>query len=1238
MKLSKEELALVLKKQGSNAENAIGYTLFLSGSIEEVEDKGNIVIGIMKDSKKVKTIVSFIGQKAFVTCSCKQMAPDKLCAHSVALLYHVTYSDGDVSKPDFPYVEKMKSSSGNYAEIKNFRLLSKRNIDLLAYDRNSGYSFYGVKITIENVGENFANFKYQSYSYNYQLEAKIEDEKLFLKCSCTKSVQSLCFHQHQMLEHVFKVYQGNFFADITSENIKLKKQEAIKLYGIPEHLDYSKLFDIRFENNALKVIPVGEAAGLVPLGTKNKINLLPNFDTIKSLEKDENFELGWVFCFASEYGENMESFELFPITGKLNKTKEKLINPIRKFDYRNSFDMSISDSDMELMQISDTTKAGVVSGVMNRYRHVANNQGNSPYISKYYANFIERMKALLLSKSYIYLSELGNLSSVLIPVKINTKKVSAFFNLSEGELFYNLDLYLLLGDKEILLGDKEIQYYFPYLIVYQNELYFIETHSDNMLIAENYNSENKVKSLKNNFQAFFNDYIKPISANYPIRLTDLNLEYNKIEGLNMKKQLYLSEVGKFILFKPFVLYENEYLINVLEHGSFMELKENQIFELTRNIDFEKNYLSFLRAQHPHFVKMYTENFLFLEFDEFVKDQWFLTVFEEFVKEDIEVFGLKELTKFKYSQHRAKVRVAISSGEDWFDVHMEVQFGDEYVSLKDIRKAILKREHYVKLADGKLGILPKEWIEKLERYFRQGEIKKDGLKISKLRFNIIEELFDEKDYLEIAHEINQKKRAIREFTEIKDIELPEELKGTLRDYQKSGYHWLHFLDEFKWGGILADDMGLGKTIQILAFLLKQVQMSKLPNLVVMPTTLLFNWQKEIEKFAPSLTFYMYYGNSRLKETSEFNNFNLILTTYGTLTRDAELLSKFKFNYIILDESQAIKNPDSLRFKAVSILKAKNKLALTGTPIENNTFDLYAQMEFLNAGFFGTQTQFKENYSDAIDRDQNPVIASELQRMINPFILRRTKEQVATELPPKIEDFLFCEMQDEQRKVYDAFKNKYRELLLNKIDEEGIGRSKIYVLEGLTKLRQICDSPAILPDEENYGTDSVKIRELLRHIKEKTGKHKILVFSQFVKMLALIEKELKKENVNFEYLDGKSTQKARQESVEHFQNDPNCRVFLISLKAGGTGINLTAADYVYIVDPWWNPAVENQAIDRCYRIGQNKNVIAYRLICANTVEEKIMKYQAKKQKIASDIISTDDAFVKQLDKQDIEDLFS
>lgn len=312
-------------------------------------------------------------------------------------------------------------------------------------------------------------------------------------------------------------------------------------------------------------------------------------------------------------------------------------------------------------------------------------------------------------------------------------------------------------------------------------------------------------------------------------------------------------------------------------------------------------------------------------------------------------------------------------------------------------------------------------------------------------------------------------------------------------------------------------------------------------------------------------------------------------------------------------------------------------MTGTPIENNTFDLYAQMNFLNPGFLGSQKAFKENFSKPIDVDGNADRASELQRMIKPFVLRRTKEQVATELPPKVEDYLYCTMEPEQRQVYEAYRNKYRNYLLNIIEEEGVGKSKLHVLEGLMKLRQICDSPKLLSDVEDYGGESVKIKELLSHITEKTGNHKILVFSQFVRMLKLIQQELDDRDIQYEYLDGQSSPKARENSVNAFQTDDSCRVFLISLKAGGTGLNLTAADYVYLVDPWWNPAVENQAIDRTHRIGQDKHIIAYRMICKDTVEEKIVNLQRKKLKIAADLIQTDDNFMKQLTKSDIEDLF-
>jgi SNF2 family DNA or RNA helicase len=342
-------------------------------------------------------------------------------------------------------------------------------------------------------------------------------------------------------------------------------------------------------------------------------------------------------------------------------------------------------------------------------------------------------------------------------------------------------------------------------------------------------------------------------------------------------------------------------------------------------------------------------------------------------------------------------------------------------------------------------------------------------------------------------------------------------------------------------------------------------------------------------------------------------------------------------VILDESQAIKNPASRRYKAASLIKANNRIALTGTPIENSTFDLFAQMNFVNPGIFGSINNFRENYSNPIDKDGNEVIANELQKIINPFLLRRTKEHVAKELPPKTEDVIFCEMEPQQRKIYDAYRNKYRNKLLKKVEKDGLEKSKMMVLEALMRLRQICDSPALI-DDVAYDEQAVKIKELLNHITEKTTGHKVLIFSQFVSMLSLIKESLDRLNIQYEYLDGKSSSKQREKSVNNFQSNPDLRVFLISLKAGGTGLNLTAADYVYIVDPWWNPAVENQAIDRCYRIGQDKNVFAYRMICKNTVEEKILDLQAKKKKIAADIIQTDDNIMKNITLQDLESIFS
>ncbi len=568
-------------------------------------------------------------------------------------------------------------------------------------------------------------------------------------------------------------------------------------------------------------------------------------------------------------------------------------------------------------------------------------------------------------------------------------------------------------------------------------------------------------------------------------------------------------------------------------------------------------------------------------------------------------------------------MSINSNTDWFDLGIEVAFGKEKVSLKDIRKALLNKSKYVALKDGTLGVLPEKWINKFAKYFKAGEVKDKDIKISNYQFNIIDELYEDfnkkSDFL---MELQQKKENLKNLQNISPVKVPKTVKAQLRPYQQEGLNWLVCLQQNKLGGCLADDMGLGKTLQAIALLayIKQQKKSKLPSLIVAPTSLIFNWNKEFEKFAPSIKVLTYTGVKRDEVFDKIKKQDVIITTYGTVLNDIIKLQNQEFNYVILDESQAIKNPNSKRYKSVKLLKAENRLTLTGTPIENNTFDLYSQMNFLNPGLLGSMSHFKTEFSDAIDKAHNKEASDLLYQIIYPFLLRRTKNQVATDLPQKTESIIYCEMGSEQRKIYEAFKDKYREFLLNKFAENGEAQSQMYVLEGLTKLRQICNSPQLLSEEEEYSSSSVKLDMLIDNIKTITSEgSKILVFSQFTSMLALVQERLVDENIEFEYLDGQT--RNREKRVKNFQENDEVSVFLISLKAGGTGLNLTKAEYVFLIDPWWNPAVENQAIDRCYRIGQTKNVIAYRMICKDTIEEKIVDLQENKKDVSDSIIQID-----------------
>ena len=624
-------------------------------------------------------------------------------------------------------------------------------------------------------------------------------------------------------------------------------------------------------------------------------------------------------------------------------------------------------------------------------------------------------------------------------------------------------------------------------------------------------------------------------------------------------------------------------------------------------------------------------------------EWLLTVLPALQAQGFEIFGQEDLKKHRLRYDRPKVGMKISSGIDWFDLSVEMKVEGTAASFEEFARAVNTGEHFVKLDDGSFGVLADEWIKKFHRTFALAQRvesstgqEDDRLTLSRAHLGMIDELLAGADEVDTDALFEEMRERLKSFNKIETQSLPRAFSGELRPYQHAGYDWLHFLREFGVNGILADDMGLGKTVQTLVLLQKVYEDgAALPSLIVVPASPLFNWEKEIRRFTPDLTSLIYKGLDRKQFQESFAEYKLILTSYGILRRDIEVLKDQEFLYVVLDESQNIKNPGSINAKAVRLLKAHHRLALSGTPVENTLMDLWSQFAFLNPGMLGSERSFSQNFARPIERHNDESTASALKRLIFPFILRRTKELVAKELPPKVETTIYCEMDKAQRVAYEHWREYYRRAILKSIETVGFQRSKMKVLEGLMKLRQVCCHP-LLVDAKCKGSAGKydAFIEMLADILAEG--HKMLVFSQFVKMLKVLRAHCDEHALVYEYLDGSTTD--RKERVERFQNDESVKLFLISLKAGGTGLNLTAADYVIHYDPWWNPAVEMQATDRTHRIGQTKQVFAYKLITRETVEEKILALQEKKQALVKSIITTDSGFMKSLTKEDVEVLFS
>ncbi len=604
----------------------------------------------------------------------------------------------------------------------------------------------------------------------------------------------------------------------------------------------------------------------------------------------------------------------------------------------------------------------------------------------------------------------------------------------------------------------------------------------------------------------------------------------------------------------------------------------------------------------------------------------------------EIYGEDELKNHRLNRNRPKISFGITSGIDWFDVQANVNYGEIQVSLKELRQAIRRKEHFVRLADNSIGEIPTDFLEKYKHLFGLAEETEKGtLRVSNRHFTLLDELLAENETVNFDREFKKRGAKLKDFAGIKPQKLPKSFSGVLRPYQQKGFEWLYFLREYNFGGCLADDMGVGKTVQTLVFLLslKERGLAKAAHLLVVPRSLVFNWQREAARFTPKLKLLDYSGANRQIEPSDFVDYDVIVTTYGVLLRDIEIVREHNFDTAILDEAQMIKNPASESAKAARLVRADNRLTLSGTPVENNTVELWSQFAFLNPGLLGNLEYFQAEFARPIERDQDETAAQTLRKLVFPFVLRRTKDEVATDLPARTERILYCEMEPAQRKFYNQKRDYYRAKILQLIETEGLNKSRFYVLEGLLRLRQICNHPRLV--EKTYQGASAKFDLLLETLQTlQAENHKALVFSQFVQMLKLVETRLKSEKLSFSYLDGKTVN--RQEKVDEFQTDEAIKFFLISLKAGGVGLNLTAADYVLHIDPWWNPAVEMQATDRTHRIGQDKPVFVYKFIVRDSVEEKILQLQEKKRNLVKQLISTETAFFKTLTAEDINALLS
>jgi hypothetical protein len=858
-----------------------------------------------------------------------------------------------------------------------------------------------------------------------------------------------------------------------------------------------------------------------------------------------------------------------------------------------------------------------------------------PKIEKKLAEVLEILK----DKNQLYLMDKDGWP-VERKIELATEPASILFHFrrNETETRYFPTIKYQSLRIEFMFKDAQIISNKPAWMLLNDVLYFFDQDVEGKKLQPFLNKR-FISIPKSTEATYFEKFVAPLIEKHHVYAEGFEIKTEQFEATPVVKVLFveggLSQIQLYFKYGEYSFpLENAHKVTVRLEKTI----DNYIFHrIKRSADWEKKQLSFLLSLGLKKTSVIFSNLEVIGEEDnpsYAAINWINEHIENLETEGFEIEQSSGQKKFVLGT--AKIDLEVKESNDWFDINAVVWFGKYQIPFLSLKNHILHKKREFLLPDGEVAIIPDKWFTQYGSLFSLADTSK-SLKLKKHHIGLLNDLAEDS----LANvTLERKLQRLNDFENIADMHMPINFKGSLRDYQKAGYNWFSFLREYNFGGCLADDMGLGKTIQTLAMLQKvkedgQNENAPSTSLIIMPTSLIYNWLSEAKKFTPKLKILTHTSTQRNKDVANFANYDIVITTYGVTRVDAEDLKTFYFNYIILDESQNIKNASSKSFKAVRSLKSRHKLILSGTPIENSVSDLWSQLTFLNPGLLGTQAYFNEEYVQAIEKKKDEEKARKLQSIIKPFVLRRTKEQVASELPPKTEQIIYCNMSEDQASFYEETKSAYRNDLLQSMDDGTFSQKQVQLLQGLTALRQLANHPKMI--DLDYTSDSGKFENVVHTLDNVLkGGHKVLVFSQFVKHLDIFKKHFESENIPFAYLDGST--KNRGEIVADFQQNDDLKVFLISIKAGGVGLNLTQADYVFILDPWWNPAVEQQAIDRTHRIGQDKKVFIYKFIAKDTVEEKILALQNRKKSLASSLITTEESFFKSLSKDDIRDILN